>query len=154
MRFPGFPSKDRQARLADEAYLSRRPGESAAAFEARMAAAASERQAAPGVFARRPVIPPATKRPPEPRPRRRRHGLGLIGAVVTLAAVLGALWVALAVHEGSFSAGGAVVDRKIAEAALPAKVAASQAVDRTGQAVQNAGQAIESQGEKIRKTAN
>ncbi|OYW42582.1 MAG: hypothetical protein B7Z38_04535, partial [Rhodobacterales bacterium 12-64-8] len=55
-------------------------------------------------------------------------------------AAVGALWMVLAAQEGSFAAGGAVVDRKIAEITAPARVATNEAVVRTGAAVQNAGQ--------------
>ena len=160
MRIPGFHRKDRQA-IADPAagtvYLERRPGESTGAFEMRLAAAAEQREAGRG-FARRTTPPPMAdsreKAVKAHRPPRRRHGFGLVGMAVTLVAVLGVLWLALAAREGSFAAGGAVVDQKIAAATQPAKVAAAQAVDRTGQAVQNAGQALETQGQKIREKAN
>ena len=154
MRIPGLRSWGRRTPPSEQLFLSRRPDESASSFEARMAAAASGREAAPRVVVRPTPSATPTRRAPQPREPRRRRGLGLIGGLVTVVAVLGALWIALAVREGSFSAGGAVVDRKIAEATLPAKTAASEAVDRTGQAVQSAGQAAENQGEKIRKTAN
>ena len=160
MRIPGFHRRDRQA-IADPAagqvFLERRLGESTGAFEMRLAAAAHEREAGRG-FARR-TTPPPPARPDKiakaPKPPRRRHGgFGLVGVAVTLVAVLGALWLALAAREGSFAGGGNVVDQKIAEVTLPAKAAASQAVDRTGQVVQNAGQAIENQGQKLRQAAN
>jgi hypothetical protein len=35
----------------------------------------------------------------------------------------------------------------------PARVAATEAVDRTGAAVQNAGEALENQGQRIRESA-
>ncbi|HTK33666.1 MAG TPA: hypothetical protein VL358_00080 [Caulobacteraceae bacterium] len=159
MRIPGFPRRDRQTSedlATDGVYVERRPGESTEAFETRLAAAAQEREG--GRPFARPIRPVADRRDGGRRteaPRsRRRHGFGMVGLAVTLVAVLGVLWMVLAAREGSFAGGGAVVDQKIAEVTAPAKVAASQAVDRTGQAVQNAGQAIEHQGEKIRKTAN
>jgi hypothetical protein len=157
MRIPGFNRPDREPALAaaGQGYLERRPGESAEAFEMRMAAAAREREAArPPVWGRRQ--PKAATRPDERRPERtrRRRGFGMIGLAVTLVAVLGALWLVLAAREGSFAAGGALVDQKLAEVTSPARVAATQAVDRTGAAVQSAGQALETQGQKIRKAGN
>lgn len=58
----------------------------------------------------------------------------------------------LAAREGSFAAGGAVVDQKVAEVTQPARIAINETADRTGAAVQNAGQALETQGEKLRET--
>jgi hypothetical protein len=157
MRFPGFGRHQRQA-VADPAagqvYVERRPGESAEAFEARLAAAARERAALHTPGARRPVV--VEKRVVDKRPvrvERRRHGFGLVGMMVVLVAAVGALWMVLAAREGSFAGAGAVVDRKIAEVSAPARVATNEAVDRTGAAVQNAGQTLESQGERIRQTA-
>ena len=89
----------------------------------------------------------------EARAHRRRGGVGLVSVLVVLVAALGVLWLILAAREGSFAGGGAVVDQKVAEVTAPARVAANEAVDRTGAAVQNAGQTLESQGERIRERA-
>jgi hypothetical protein len=166
MRIPGFRRKDRPASAdpaTGEVYLERRPGESAGAFEMRLAAAARERELNRG-FARRAELPtprrdadePPRKIAKAPKPPRRRRGgfMNLVGVAVTVVAVLGVLWVVLAVREGSFAGGGKVVDQKIAELSAPARNAANQAVDRTGRAVQDAGQAIENQGEKIKRSAD
>ena len=161
MRIPGFPRRDRQAaddHAAEPIYVERRPGESTDAFEARLAAAARER-AALAAAPRRGRSPPRERDtmridPSRADKPRRRRGFGLVSLVVVLVAALGAVWVVLAAREGSFAAGGAVVDRKIAQVTQPARVAADQAVDRTGAVVQNAGQVIETQGQRIRQTAN
>jgi len=147
--------------VTGQVYLERQPGESAESFEARMAESARRREQ-PGVAAdpeprvspgARPVltrpIPTRERRPArEERPRRRGHGMGVLGFLVVVVAAIGVLWMVLAAREGSFAAGGAVVDHKLAEVTSPARVAANRAVDRTGQAVKTAGQ-----GERIQKQA-
>jgi hypothetical protein len=155
MRIPGFTREDR---VADTAYLERRPGESSEAFEARMAAAAEAREHGPaGEPDRREAYVQGRRderrrEAREERPRR-RGGFGLVGLLVVLVAALGVVWLALAAREGSFAAGGAVVDQKIAAVTEPARDAATRAVDRTGQAVENAGQALENQGQRLREEA-
>ena len=84
----------------------------------------------------------------------RRHGHPVLATLVVLVALVGALWLALAVREGSFTDAGKVVDAKVAEVASPARDAARTAAERSGQAVANAGQAIEQQGEKIRQSVD
>ena len=159
MRILGFGRTERQA-IADPAagqvYVERRPGESPAAFEARLAAAARER-ANPTFGSRRTIAGDprreAARHEPPRIEKRRRGGFGIVGLVVVLVAALGVMWVVLAAREGSFAAGGAVVDQKLAQVAHPARVAVNQAADRTGAAVQNAGATLEAQGERIRETA-
>lgn len=161
MRIPGFGRRDRGAvddPAAGQVYVERRPGESTEAFEARLAAVARERAALAASSPRRGRVPPrerdTVRIDPRPVPKRRPGGgLGLVSLVVVLVAALGLVWTVLAAREGSFAAGGAVVDRKIAEVTQPARLAANQAVDRTGAVVQNAGQALASQGQRIRQTA-
>ncbi len=175
MRIPGFSRPERRPAdsEAETAYLERRPGESGAAFEDRLAAAAAARQpvAQRAAYVEGRQDGHADERARDKRvrdehvreeqvrarraerPRRRGGGLGFAGVIVALVAVLGVLWLVLAARHGSFAAGGAVVDQKIAEVTSPAKVAADQAIDRTGQAVQNAGQALQSQGQRIRQAA-
>jgi hypothetical protein len=138
---------------AGQVYIERRPGESAEAFEARLAAAARERTQPPrfATGAKRPVVADSRRADP-PRPRR-RAGFGLVGIFVVLIAAVGVLWMVLAAREGSFAAGGAVVDQKLAEVTNPARVAVNQAADRTGAAVQNAGQSLEAKGEALREKA-
>lgn len=157
MQFPGT-RRAVTAETADgrEVVVERRTGETLQEYEARRTAA------------REPVVDPlqveqrgyAEGRRDQKledranaRARRRRGGLGLVSVIVVLVAALGVLWLALAAREGSFAAGGAVVDQKVAEVTSPARVAANQAADRTGAAVENAGEAIASQGERIRETA-
>jgi hypothetical protein len=159
MRISGFGRRERQAihePAAGPAYVERRRGESAEAFEARLAAGANERTAATGTGEARDAYAAGRRdqqRVEPPAPPRRRHGFGLVGFLVVLVAAIGVVWVVLAAREGSFAAGGAVVDQKLAEVTSPARVAATQAVDRTGQAVKNAGQTLEAQGERIQDTA-
>lgn len=137
---------------AGQVYVERRPGESAEAFEARLAAAARER-AEPRRFGTAGVRPATVeKRVPTP-PQRRRRGFGFVGLFVVVVAAVGVLWIVLAAREGSFAAGGAVVDQKLAQVTSPARVAVNQAADRTGAAVQNAGQTLEAQGERLREKA-
>jgi hypothetical protein len=96
----------------------------------------------------------AARREAERERRRHRHGgMGMFGVLVALVAVLGVLWLVLAARHGSFAAGGAVVDQKIAEVTSPARQAADRALDRTGQAVQRAGRNLEDQGDRIRQAA-
>lgn len=175
MRIPGIDGHGRRRTPVDPVYVERRRGESAEAFEARLAEMARGRPA--GAWSDADAAPPdvepsgrayAMGRRDQrrldraaPPPSREvegpsalgRTGLGLFGVAVALVALFGVLWIVLAVREGSFSAGGAVVDRKIAEFSQPVRLATNQAVDRTGEAVQDAGQAIEGQGERISRAA-
>jgi hypothetical protein len=90
----------------------------------------------------------------ERREARHRHSAApLLAVIVLLIAVVGAVWMVLAYREGSFAAGGAVVDSKIAQVTQPARDAAHDAAQRSGEAVQHAGQALEAQGRKIQQTA-
>ncbi|MDB5458360.1 MAG: hypothetical protein JWO72_101 [Caulobacteraceae bacterium] len=75
--------------------------------------------------------------------RRRHHGHPLLKLAVVVVAVAGAAVLALAAHEGSFSRGGAVVDRNLAVAADNAQVSGAQAVAQAGQAVKDAGTSLE-----------
>jgi hypothetical protein len=74
--------------------------------------------------------------------RRRHHGHPFITLIVVMVAVAGAAVLALAAHEGSFSRGGAVVDRNIAVAADNAQVDAAKAATQAGQAVKDAGDSV------------
>jgi len=74
--------------------------------------------------------------------RRRRHGHPFITLIVVIVAVAGAAVLALAAHEGSFSRGGAVVDRNLAVAADNAQVDAAKAATQAGQAVKDAGDSV------------
>lgn len=75
--------------------------------------------------------------------RKRHHGHPILKLVVVLVALAGAVMLAVAAKEGSFSRGGQVVDQNIAVAADQAKVKAADAVSQTGQAIQTAGAQIE-----------
>lgn len=159
MRIPGFNRPEREPIVdpdTGQVYVERRRGESQEAFEARLAAVARERRIDHASI--RPADAPPLARPAPraeaPTRRHRRRGLGLAGLIVVLVAVLGALWMALAAREGSFAAGGAVVDQKLAQVTEPARLAANRAADRTGQAVEQAGQKLEAQGERIRDKAH
>ncbi len=92
-----------------------------------------------------------------PKIERKKHhhaGLGVLGFLIIALAVAGGGYLTLAAREGSFAAGGAVVDRQLTAMTSPARDAASQTLDRTGFAVQQAGQTVEAQGKKLREKAN
>ncbi|HEY2049186.1 MAG TPA: hypothetical protein VGH03_07570 [Caulobacteraceae bacterium] len=72
------------------------------------------------------------------RPRR-RGGLPIISLLVLLIVVFGAIMLYLAAENGSFSRGGAVIDRDLSQATQPVR----RAENRTGQALQNAGQHLQ-----------
>ncbi len=82
--------------------------------------------------------------------RRRRSKAPMVGLLIALVAVIGIVWMVLAFREGSFAAGGAVVDAKIAQVSEPARQAAENAAQRSGEAVEKAGQSLEEQGRKIK----
>lgn len=79
----------------------------------------------------------------EERQRRRRRGHPVLGLLVAVVAVIGAAMLALAVHEGSFTKGGQVVDQNISAAAGQAQNAGAGALAKTGQAIQNAGASLQ-----------
>jgi hypothetical protein len=85
----------------------------------------------------------AGKREGRREERARHHGHPLIGLLVAVVAVVGAAMLALAVHEGSFTRGGEVVDQNLSSAAGQAQNAGAGALAKTGQAIQNAGQTIQ-----------
>ena len=72
-------------------------------------------------------------------PGRRRGGLPIIGLLVLLVVIFGAIMLYLAAENGSFARGGAVIDRDLSNATQPVR----RAEDRTGQALQNAGQHLQ-----------
>lgn len=152
MHVPGFGKKRTEA-AAVAAAPERLPGESLETFEARRAAYIRDNRFAPTPAERRAYKDGRRDQHAADKAdqkARRRGGFGLISVLVVLIAAVGVMWLVLAAREGSFAAGGAVVDRKVAEATQPARTAANQAMDRTGAAVQSAGQAIETQGERLR----
>lgn len=156
MRMPSFNQTERRT-VADPVtgrtvVLERQPNESLQSFEARQAAAL---HAGPPPTAGAQDLAYREGRRDQHQAERRAHrgGFGLIGLVVVIVAALGVLWIVLAAREGSFAAGGALVDQKIAQATAPAREAANQAADRTGKALENVGQSVEEQGERIRRKA-
>lgn len=82
------------------------------------------------------------------RPRRRR-GFGLFGFIVLVAAVIGVVLIVFAVREGSFSAGGAVVDNQLGQATSSVAPALDNAASKTGTAMETAGQDLKDQGAAI-----
>lgn len=86
--------------------------------------------------------------------RRRGGGAAGFGVGLLVAAVIVAAGAGLAMREGSFAAGGAVVDAKLTQATEPARTAAADAAQRSGQAVEQAGQSIEAQGRKLQDVAS
>jgi hypothetical protein len=72
------------------------------------------------------------------RPRR-RGGLPIIGLLVLLIVVFGAVMLYLAAQNGSFARGGAVIDHDMSQATQPVR----SAEDKTGKALQNAGQHLQ-----------
>jgi hypothetical protein len=72
--------------------------------------------------------------------RRRGGGFGLIGLLLLVVLVVGGVMLYLAARNGSFSSGGAVVDRNIATVTQKAQAPIRSAADKTGNALQNAGQ--------------
>lgn len=74
--------------------------------------------------------------------RHRHRGHPMIGLLVAVVAVIGAAMLALAVHEGSFTKGGEVVDQNLTAAAGQAQNAGADAIAKTGQAIQNAGASL------------
>jgi hypothetical protein len=86
----------------------------------------------------------------EARRRRRSPGLGVLGFLIILLALAGGGYLTLAAREGSFTAGGAAVDRQVAAVTTPAREATQEALDRTGASLEQAGQAVETQGKKLR----
>ncbi len=75
------------------------------------------------------------------RDERARHGgFSLVSAVVLMAAVIGGGAIFLAAREGSFAAGGQLVDHQLTTAADKAGTPLRGAADRAGNALENAGQ--------------
>lgn len=72
--------------------------------------------------------------------RRRRGGFGLIGLIVLLVVVFGAVMLYLAARNGSFSAGGAVLDNGLSNATQKAAAPVRNAEDKVGQSLEHAGQ--------------
>jgi flagellin-like protein len=76
------------------------------------------------------------------RSRRRRGGSPLLTLVVLLAVVLAGAFIYLAIQNGSFSSGGAVVDQKIDQVQQTVDAPIKNAAINTGSALQRAGQRL------------
>ncbi len=74
--------------------------------------------------------------------RLRRRGSPLLSLLVLIVVIIGGLMIYLAVRNGSFSSGGAVVDRDLSRAAQTAQAPIKDAADKTGDALQSAGQSL------------
>lgn len=72
--------------------------------------------------------------------RARRPGFSLVSVAVLMAAVVGGGALYLAVKEGSFSQGGAVVDHTLSSASDTVQAPVRGAADKAGAALENAGQ--------------
>ena len=110
------------------------------------------------LFNRSPSSIPRLRRRHAPRLRswppgrtltRRRGGFGLLGFVLVLVAAVGVILLVFAVREGSFSAGGAVVDNKLVQATSGVAPALDSAASKTGTALETAGQNLKDQGAAI-----
>ena len=77
---------------------------------------------------------------------RRRGGFGPLAFILLLAAVVGVVLIVFAFREGSFTAGGAVVDNKLGQATSSVAPAIDNAAARTGTALETAGQNLKDQG--------
>jgi hypothetical protein len=80
---------------------------------------------------------------------RRRGGFGPLGFILVLIAAVGVILVVFAIREGSFSAGGAVVDNKLVQATSSVTPAIDNAATKTGTAMETAGQNLKDQGAAI-----
>ena len=81
--------------------------------------------------------------------RSRRRGFGPLGFILVLVAAVGVILVVFAIREGSFSAGGAVVDNKLVQATSGVAPAIDNAATKTGTAMETAGQNLKAQGAAI-----
>ena len=76
------------------------------------------------------------------RAKHRRHGSPAVGLLVLLAVVIAAGFIYLAVRHGSFSSGGAVIDRNLDSAAHAVNAPIKNAAVTTGAALQRAGEKL------------
>ncbi len=81
--------------------------------------------------------------------RQRRSSHPVFALVVSLAAVSGVGLIGVGYVEGSFAAGGAVVDQKLGEWRANMTGAAGRAGDQGGHAVQSVGQSISSHSQQL-----
>jgi hypothetical protein len=71
--------------------------------------------------------------------RARRRGSPLLNVLLLIVVVIGAALIYFAIQNGSFSSGGAVVDRKLSNAAAKVQAPFRGAADKAGTALENAG---------------
>lgn len=83
------------------------------------------------------------------RSHRRRRGFGPLSFLLLLAAIVGVVLIVFAVQQGSFSAGGAVVDNKLGQATSSVAPTIDNAASKTGTALETAGQNLKDQGAAI-----
>jgi hypothetical protein len=88
------------------------------------------------------------------RSRRRGGGNPIIGLIVTLLALFGALTAVLAIKEQSVAEGGVIVDRWLGAAWDGAKKLAGQAPEAAEEAAQEAGEAAEKTGDALEAGAD
>jgi hypothetical protein len=81
--------------------------------------------------------------------RQRRRSHPILALVVFFAAASGVGFLGLAYEEGSFAAGGAVVDHTLSDWRADLTGVAGRAGDRSGQAVQSVGQSISRQSRRL-----
>jgi hypothetical protein len=81
--------------------------------------------------------------------RSHHHGGGVLAVIVGLVAVIGAGMLALAFEQGSFAAGGAVIDGQIAQVRAAADNATGQARAKAGAALSSAGQSVQQVGSNV-----
>ncbi len=76
------------------------------------------------------------------RAKHRHRGSPAVGLLVLLAVVIAAGFIYLAVRHGSFSSGGAVIDRNLDTAAHAVNAPIKNAAVTTGEALQRAGEKL------------
>ena len=86
--------------------------------------------------------------------RVRHHSSPLLTLLLVIVAAVGAAVLVLAVKEGSFTRGGAVVDNKLSEAAQQTAPVIDNAAAKTGEALQNAGESIKDTGQNLADRSN
>jgi hypothetical protein len=85
--------------------------------------------------------------------RRGRPVLAAVGAALLTAAAVTVGVLAVAASQGSFTAGGAAIDRQVATATAPARDFAAGAAERSGQALRQAGEDLQAEGRRLQGSA-
>jgi hypothetical protein len=78
--------------------------------------------------------------------RLRHRGSPLLSLLVLIVVIIGAGLIYLAIRNGSFSNGGAVVDRSLTSVSQTAQAPIKGAADKAGSALENAGQTLKKAG--------